>query len=269
MPERDRGYDRDALITQFDKYFPRVRTRLAEAYGAAEARDIAAGTREAFEELVGRLPYIGGRRNVFTPVMVINGWIVALHRAMTARGHTVEEVVAIAYRASDDYFASFPSLVDRLLGAVATTRPVTHHLRSQARRSQERRYPADFVYTCTTTRRGGEVELELEFLECAVQKYYDAEGVPELKPFCNFFDPIYSRHFGLGVQADHTLGLGCDTCRLNYNNRRQTVLPANIQAVLDGQRHDRTGHDGTSNDRTGHDGTGHGRSSHDGGTRGE
>jgi hypothetical protein len=65
-----------------------------------------------------------------------------------------------------------------------------------------------------------------------VQKYYEAEGVEELKPYCNFFDPIYSRYFGMGVRADHTLGLGCRTCKLNYNNRRETELPPNIRELV-------------------------------------
>lgn len=229
----EKTYDARKLLKQFDKYFARVTTRLEQGFGREEADTITTRAREEFVALMPRIPYIGGRHNVFTPVMIINGWIVATYRAMTERGYAVEDVVRIAYEASDDFFAAFPPLLDRAIGAVATTRPVIRHLEKQAAKSQERRYPEDFVYTCHVSKRDGEVELELEFVECAVQKYYEAERVLELKPFCNFFDPIYSKYFGLGVTAEHTLGLGCETCKLNYNNRRETVLPANIQAVLD------------------------------------
>jgi L-2-amino-thiazoline-4-carboxylic acid hydrolase len=183
--------------------------------------------------LLPRIPYIGGKENMFTPVMVINGWIIALYRAMKSRGRTVEEVVRISYEASDDFFRSFPPFIDKLIGKLATTGYVVNHIRQQAERSQERRYPEDFVYTCRFSRR--DEELELEFTECPVQKYYEAEGVEELKPYCNFFDPIYSKYFVLGVRAEETLGLGCRTCKLNYNTHRETVLPSNIRHVVDGR----------------------------------
>lgn len=232
MTGKTAKYDARKLLRQFDKYYTRVTVRLEQRYGREEAHEITARAREEFRELIPRIPYIGGNDNVFTPVMIINGWIVATHRVMARRGYAAEDVVRIAYEASDDYFRAFPPIVDKAIKVLATTRPVLGHLRKQAARSQERRYPEDFVYTCSVHKRKGEVELQLEFVECAVQKYYDAEGVPELKPFCNFFDPIYSRYFGLGVAAEHTIGLGCDTCKLNYNNRRQTILPSNIQAIV-------------------------------------
>jgi hypothetical protein len=228
----DKTYDTAKLLKQFDKHFGKVRSTLTARYGAAEADLIVARTRCEFEALAPRIPYIGGRANTFTPVMVINGWIVALYRAMKARGYDVEDVVKIAYEASDGFFRSLPPIVDRLVHWVASSRYAVRHLERQAQRSQERRYPEDFVYTCTARRRGPELELELEFTECAVQKYYEAEGVEELKPYCNFFDPIYSRYFGMGVRAEHTLGLGCSTCKLNFNNRRETRLPPNIERLV-------------------------------------
>lgn len=229
---KESHYDTAKLLKQFDKHFEKVRSRLASHHGEAEADRIAVLARREFEALAPRIPYIGGRANVFTPVMVINGWIIALYRAMKSRGFDVEDVVRVSYEASDDFFRSFPRLVDRLAHRLATSRFAVRHLERQARRSQDRRYPEDFVYTCTARRRGSELELELEFSECAVQKYYDAEAVEELKPYCNFFDPIYSRYFALGVLADHTLGLGCSTCKLNFNNRRETRLPPNIEKLL-------------------------------------
>lgn len=221
------------LLKQFDKYFSRTRGPLVARYGSDEADAIQQQARVEFVALAPRLPDIGGEANMFSLVLTINGWIVALHRAMKARGHSVEEVVQISYEASDAFFAAFPRWLDRLIHRGATSRLAVGYIQRQARRSQERRYPEDFVYTCSVTRGRGELELELEFTECAVQKYYEAEGVEELKPYCNFFDPIYSRYFGMGVRAENTLGRGCDTCRLNYNNRRPTELPSNIAALVD------------------------------------
>lgn len=233
MEMKHQAYDPQKLLKGFDKYFKRVEKQLVHDYGDVEAREITALTRKEYESLLPNIPYIGGRSNIFTPVMIINGWIIALYRVMKSRGGTVEDVIRISYEASDDFFDSFPGFVSYMVGKMATQQFVINFIQKQAEQSQERKYPEDFVYTCQVQKTNGETELELEFSECAVQKYYDAEGVAELKPYCNFFDPIYSKHFGMGVRAEETLGLGCSTCKLNYNNRRETILPSNIQVVVE------------------------------------
>ena len=67
--------------------------------------------------------------------------------------------------------------------------------------------------------------MSLVFDECAVNKFYDAQGVEELKPYCNFFDVTYSRLMGMGVDATQTIGLGCEKCTLCYKHGRETVVP--------------------------------------------
>jgi hypothetical protein len=72
----------------------------------------------------------------------------------------------------------------------------------------------------------------MEFTECAVQKFYDAEGVPELKAFCNFADPLYGARFEMGLEADHTFAQECATCRLSFSNHRETRTPDNILDMI-------------------------------------
>jgi hypothetical protein len=161
--------------------------------------------------------------------MVVNGWLLALHRAMQAQGRTAEETVQIGYEVTDGFFRSFPRFVLRLGGRLGFTRWVKRMLRKQAARSQQRRYPQDFVYVF---REGGEDDWALEFSECAVNKFYEAQGVEELKPYCNFVDVTYSRLMGMGVDAHETIGFGCSTCRLRYKHGRETVVPERLRGLL-------------------------------------
>ncbi|NPC93888.1 hypothetical protein HOO54_17115 [Bacillus sp. WMMC1349] len=225
-------YDKAKLMKSFDKYFNLAEQRLQNKYGKTEARNITAQVRNEFETLIPRIPYIGGRKNMFTPVMIINGWIIALYRVIKAKGGTVEDVIQISHEASDDFFKSLSPWVAKIIGQLVFTKLSIHYMQKQAKRSQKKIYTEDFVYTCSINQKAHETEVELEFTECAVQKYYEAEGAEELKPYCNFFDPIYSKRFGMGVQAEHTFGLGCETCKLNYNNRRETKTPANLVDII-------------------------------------
>jgi len=175
------------------------------------------------------IPDIGGWRNVFTPVMVVNGWLVALHRAMAARGRTAEDTIRVCAEVSDEFFRAVPAPVLRVVGRLAFTRPVRWFFERQAARSRRRQHPADFVYSVRVSDDG---EFALVFDECAVNKFYAKHGVTELAPYCNFFDVTYSRLMGMGIDASRTIGLGCSQCQLCYKAGRPTDVPETLAGVL-------------------------------------
>jgi hypothetical protein len=95
-------------------------------------------------------------------------------------------------------------------------------LRRLAERSQERRYPEDWVFTVV---EGDRVENDwiIEYTECAVIKFWESQGAHDLMPYCNFGDIAMSRTLGLGMQSA-TLGEGCDSCvaKFKYGRRTET-----------------------------------------------
>jgi len=101
----------------------------------------------------------------------------------------------------------------------------------QAKRSQRRESADDFVWHVETAPDG---EFSLVFDECAVNKWYDAQGLGDLKPFCNFADVTYSRLMGMGVDATQTIGLGCEQCALRFKQGRETRVPPNLEGIVPG-----------------------------------
>lgn len=233
MPNRQPGpgsiSGRHTKRRGFDRVAPRIARHLRARYGDALAHDIIEQSRHEHARLLPELPFIGGRRNAFAPVITVNGWIIALFRAMKAHGKTAEETVQVCAAVADDFFRAGPGWLLRLGRWAAFSAPMLAYLKRQAVRSQQRRYPADFVYTF---RQGGDDDWALEFTECAVNKLYDAQKVEELKPYCNFFDVTYSRLMGMGIDASKTIGLGCETCQLRYKQGRETRIPEQLKELL-------------------------------------
>lgn len=217
------------LLRGFDRLARRLRPKLERDYGAAFAEEVLADARRELDAIIPRIPYIGGWRNAFTPVMIVNGWAVALHRAMKARGKSAEDVIRVCAEVSDEFFRSFPGFLLRSMGRLAFLPPVRRFFQKQAQRSQERRFPGDFFYEVRVSDDG---EFSLVFEECAVNKFYDIENVRELKPYCNFFDVTYSRLMNMGVDARETIGLGCARCSLRYKHGRETVIPERLRGIL-------------------------------------
>ncbi|MBW2525463.1 MAG: L-2-amino-thiazoline-4-carboxylic acid hydrolase [Deltaproteobacteria bacterium] len=220
---------RRQLLRKHDRMFRRVRRILTDREGAAFADQVVADTRSELERMLPGLPYVGGRRNPWTSIIVVNGSFIALYRAMRRQGKGERDTVAVGCELADGLFRPVPSWLLRSGGGLLVA-ALPHVLGRAAARSQERRYPEDWVFRIEG--RSDEYDLALVMEECAVIKLYDALDVPELKPYCSFFDVTYSRHMNLGLDASQTLGLGCSTCRLLYKRGRPTAIPPALDGLM-------------------------------------
>jgi hypothetical protein len=213
----------------FEFFLRATRRVIAREHGEAYADAVLADARGEYERVRPEVPGIGGRANVFQPVMTVNGWIVALHRALRRRGHGPEKVIAVSHEVFDAWIRRLPHALRHGLGRLLLSGPALRYFESQARRSQERRHAEDFVWH---VEKGADGEMAMVFEECAVNKWYDAQDVRELRPFCNFADVTYSRLMGMGIDASKTIGLGCEHCELRFKRGRETVVPASLRGII-------------------------------------
>ncbi|MBW2391193.1 MAG: L-2-amino-thiazoline-4-carboxylic acid hydrolase [Deltaproteobacteria bacterium] len=213
----------------FEFFLRAARPVLTRDHGTDFAAEVIDAARLEYERVLPQVPDIGGMRNVFQPVMTINGWIVALHRAMRDRGKNAEESIRVSHEVVDGWLRGLPSVVLRAIGWLALSAHVRWYFEGQARRSQKRQHAEDFVWR---VEQGAEGEFSFVFDECAVNKWYDAQDVRELSPYCNFADVTYSRLMGMGVDATETIGLGCEQCALRFKHGRETIVPRNLGAVI-------------------------------------
>ena len=219
------------LMHLFDFIFQSLEERLAAYHGDQYAGLIVHQSRKNFEEILPLLPYVGGMKNYYTPIIVINGMVIAMFRAMRETGKTAEDVVRVWAEAADTLFARIPARLAHLGGQAIFSKPVVNTFRKQSLLSQERRFLEDWVYTLLEG-DGEEFDVGFEFSECAVIKLYQAMGTVELAPFCNFADVTYSHYLGLGLDASETLGMGCERCRMLFKKGRETLVSSNLVGIL-------------------------------------
>jgi len=213
----------------FETFLRAAHALLVEREGPAFADEVVSAARAEYARVLPEVPDIGGSRNVFQPVMTVNGWLAALHRALAARGRKASDSIAVTQAVFDGWLRKLPAFVLRSIGWLLLTAPVRGYFERQARRSQDRRYPEDFVWQ---VERGEGGEISFIFDECAVNKWYDAQGLRELKPYCNFADVTYSRLMGMGIDATQTIGLGCPQCALRFKHGRETPVPPSLEEII-------------------------------------
>ncbi|MCP5057906.1 MAG: L-2-amino-thiazoline-4-carboxylic acid hydrolase [bacterium] len=216
----------------FEFFLREARPILVRDHGGEVAAEILETTRIEYERVRPQVPDIGGIGNVFQPVMTVNGWIVALHRSMSAHGFAARDAVQVCHEVLDGALKRLPGWLLRGIGGILLSPAGRWYFERQARRSQRRRYADDFVWH---VERDADGELSMVFDECAVNKWYVKQDVRELAPYCNFADVTYSRLMGMGVDASETLGLGCGQCALRFKHGRETPVPKNLEGIVAAQ----------------------------------
>lgn len=169
----------------------------------------AALLREARQEtgrLVPQIPYIGGDQNPMTHHLVRATTMLALYRAMQARGMTARETGRVIYDA-----------------VVEAVRPLPFHpagppppeflrkLQEEAGKSQARRDPGDWVWEFVEG-DGRTFDYGYDFTACGAKKYYEAQGATELLPYFCFLDFVTTRASGRVLTRTTTLAEGGDRC---------------------------------------------------------
>lgn len=207
---------------------------LAPHYDAKIITGITGGCEKQYDGIIERLPYVGGLRNFYTPIIIINGWFVCIYKAMKAEGIEDDVIGYVISETTDELFDKVPGLLAKRIRGIVFSGFFKRFISRQAGKSRKRKYAGDWVYSAGFPkwgRRDEEREVSLVFSECGVHKYYEAEGCEGLGKYCNFCDPQYSMRYGLGLDASHTMAQGYEECRLVFNNKRETVVPDNISQM--------------------------------------
>ena len=178
-----------------------------------------------YDNIINNLPYIGGRKNIFTVIIILNGWFVCVYRSLKHK-LPIDVIAYLNRKVSMRLFHKVPRFLGVFIGGVAFKKIGQNFLYKQAQLTQKKMYKSDFVYVFDT------VTTTFTFSECAVHKYYEQENANELKPYCNFADPLYSAYFQMGCRADHTFAQGYNECILSYDRHRESPTPDNITEMI-------------------------------------
>jgi hypothetical protein len=210
------------LMKDFRSWRRHLEKVMTPRFGVAECAQVLEEAGQAFEALIPEMPYIGGEDNFLTGNLTGPTISLALYRALHPRGIAAEAVGEIAYQAFVSRLQSMSRLQLRLWGWLAFTGISRRAMRAQAGASQERRYPGDFVYTFAEG-DGVSFDYGLDFTECAVLKFFQAQGAPELVPYLCPADFPYSRATGTGLVRTMTLAEGAAKCDFRYKRGREVT----------------------------------------------
>lgn len=221
-PETDYYISRKGkLLKEFDHVVGRVKKILVRRYGEAFTAQVVKETRMEYESLIPKLPYIGGKKNPLTFNLVSSAWFLALYHILKAHGKPIDEIGQVSYELYDAYFDAFPKFILRLMGMWRFTKLYLRKMDRSARESQKKTYPGDFVYTMLKGDGKG-FDWGVDYVECAICKFYKEQGAEEFLPYLCPLDAVMSERTGLGLTRTKTLAEGFNKCDFRFKKGGET-----------------------------------------------
>ena len=204
-------------MRRFERFLKRNTDYLTERFGAAEAEDMRVEMLSEYRELLPQVPDIGGRRNPLTPTLAGSAQAVALYRIVLRHGGEAQDAGEVLHRYLQTMVGRVPRpLRFRLLG---------HHrakVEKMARRSQQRRYPDDWVGQVVDG-TGQPFDFGIDWTECGVDKFLRAQGAAEFTPYICALDYLTAEAAGERLTRTKTLSWGCDRCDFRFTHPGNTT----------------------------------------------
>ncbi len=209
------------LLKDFDRTRSWFRPHLIERFGRDTAEAMIRTARNEYQALIPQIPYIGGSKVHMTSDLLESVMLLAYLRVLKAHGVTPLESREIALKATQTRLAQYPGFLLKILGKLTFSSLYLRNLQRQAVDSAKREYPGGFVYEVVIG-DGKEFDWGLNFSECGICKFYQAQNAAEFMPLICPIDYMLSDAFGYGLVRTETLAEGGNRCNPRMKRGRQT-----------------------------------------------
>lgn len=207
----------DKLVRNHKKIMSLGQGLLTERYGRDMAVKITHDALEAFRALFPQIPFIGGGKNPLTDTLIQISTMLCLYRALKSRGRPVEEAGELARLMSRKWIAQQPRPFMNLIGKLYMTKFWRKRTKRNAAISQKREYPMNFVYE--VVEGGREYEWGVNYLECAIVKFFKQQGAEEFTPYMCEIDNLMFPAMGVKLIRTGTIAQGCTHCDFRFASK--------------------------------------------------
>jgi hypothetical protein len=211
------------LLKTYDKVAKPLGKILATRFDDKHTNTILIGARQEFENIIPKLPYIGGDKNFNTRNLIMASACLGIYRVLKDHGKTVEETGKIIYEMTET-MVDYPEFILHFIGRLKYGKGYEKKIKEWATESQKRQYPGDWIATFI---KGDRIEFDYGFdiTECGIIKFFHAQGADDIVPYiCVSMDGIFSKAFNRGLVRTMTLAEGYDRCDFRYKMGRDTLL---------------------------------------------
>ena len=213
-------------MKSFDKLMIRAKELFISRYGDKRAETIIRESRREYQLLVTQIPYIG----TITPSLIFFLPAVrylAAYRVLKKMGYADESIGQLIYEIGAVEVTAVPGYIKRIIGTIWFSPWLLGCIKIWALKSQKRKYAGDFVFTYVKS-YGHEFDYGIDYIECAICKFFREQGALEVVPYVCAIDEIASDMLGWGLHRTMTISTGYKKCDFRFKKRGKTFVKSHV-----------------------------------------
>ena len=212
------------LMKDFSNRTNNVRKLLVRKFEDVKLDKIINQINKEFENLIPKIPYIGGDKGVFTEALISGIYHLAIFRILEKEGFPYQEIGKLFYEFIDNEIRLEKENMEK-----NGTDPAQYifeveeinKLKSTAEYSQKRTFPYDLVVDFVEG-DGMTFEYGFNISECGICKVFTELGAEKYLPLQCMIMMRQASIFGYGLFRTQTLTMGAPTCDYRYAKNLKT-----------------------------------------------
>ncbi|NVM38177.1 MAG: L-2-amino-thiazoline-4-carboxylic acid hydrolase [Candidatus Lokiarchaeota archaeon] len=220
----NKGYyvkNKKKIIKQFNSLVKVTKQIISPNYNTVVVEDITKQAYNELENLLSRLPYVGGDKSPFTSLMIQSAETIAFYKAYKSLGLSEREMGKLIYETAEIYSHSISSLKKWLYRKAIFSEKMKNYWRNWLIKSKKHlffeNWVGDFVESDSKSFNYG-----INFTECGWLKLVDKESAGDVAPYACLCDYARMRALGIGFKRTKTIAAGADMCDFRFIKDYQT-----------------------------------------------
>ncbi|MCJ7773366.1 MAG: L-2-amino-thiazoline-4-carboxylic acid hydrolase, partial [Desulfobacterales bacterium] len=171
-------------------------------------------------DLIPHVPYIGGNENPIFSNMLLESVIdLAIYKVLKKRNVSVNDIGTIILETFNSRINTSPKILTKIVNMLLFSSLVKLLLKKRAQKSQARIYEMDWVFNYVDGNGEG-FDYGVDYLECAICKYYHLHNADEIIKFKCQCDFPLSELFGWGLKRTTTIAEGKQKCDFRFKKEK-------------------------------------------------
>ncbi|MBN1572350.1 MAG: L-2-amino-thiazoline-4-carboxylic acid hydrolase [Deltaproteobacteria bacterium] len=211
-----------SIVGQFNSMLKKMYPYIESQFGGEFAETLIPQLLLELEEIIPKIPDVGGKKSPFIREMVLSAYAVSFYQAMNRSGIPLRDIGLTLYRSFEYYLNTLPRSIRWLMGAWSFSPFVKKRYEGGVSESKSGIYPKGFVYDYV----GGDGEsfdYGLDIKECGILKFFQSLGIEEFTPYLCITDYCVCKSLFTGFYRTSTLASGGPVCDFRFKKGGETA----------------------------------------------
>lgn len=207
------------ILKEFNAILKAAKKVLSTNFDEKTLQIMLQDMRSQFEELIPRIPYIGGDENLLTRNLLICAEYLPICKVLQQHNLSYEQINDVVRNICKLQLANMPffsKLGLKLLWKFMFSKGLQKQMQKDAKKSQEKIYPDSFVYKFVKG-DGITCNFGFDFSDCAICHFFAKEGAAEFVPIMCELDYVLADFAKVKLTRTSTIAHGDKYCNFRYS----------------------------------------------------